>query len=371
MKKILFVLPTDSSKGGAESVLRLIARELSKDQEIRIDILFSTKNVYHGWDNLRSRHNVSLRFSRPKSVWFGIPRLFLNLICLRKQKFDICFTSHTDMTGIVGFLRRLHLLSIDKFVARESCSVFLRYRKLPLRFKIHHKLGYPAIDLLICQTQEMKKQFMERASQLTREIGRIEVLPNPIDLEQIKEEIQKPVETNFSSSYRYIVAAGRLISIKGFEQLIKAFSILHKESAFEDTRLVILGEGDRRNYLENLVKELHLESLVELRGNVENVYPYFHQAELCVISSLLEGFPNVLLQMISQCNRVVSTRCAGGIESLDGIITCPPNQEDALYRAIKEGLVLKDNINRDLFNQELNRRAAPIFVQKIHTLIEE
>lgn len=368
MRQILLILPTDSVKGGAETVLHLIAKEFATDQNTQLTVAFLTKKLCHGWDRLGELPNVSLVFTKSKNVWMGIPKLVLNLIGLR-IKFDICFTSHTDMTGIAGLLKRLHLLSIQTFVARESCSVFLRYKKPPLRFRIHHILGYPALNLLICQTQRMKEQFIQGAPRLARRIQAIDVLPNPIDLDQIRANEQKPPHTNLAPSFRYIVAAGRLIPIKGFDLLIKAFALLRKETKFEDTRLVILGEGECRRSLETLTCELNLNNEIELIGNVENVYPYFRQATLCVVSSLLEGFPNVLLQMMSQCDRVVSTLCAGDIDTIDGILTCPPNQVSPLYEAMKESLEKDTAGNRQLFNQTLNDRSITLFIQKLNNLI--
>lgn len=371
MRQILLILPTDSVKGGAETVLHLIAKEFATDQNTQLTVAFLTKKLCHGWDRLGELPNVSLIFTQSQSVWRGMPKLILNLIRLRGRKFDICFTSHTDMTGVAGLLKRLRVLSIQTLVARESCSVFLRYKRPPLRFRIHHALGYPAVNLLICQTQTMKEQFIKGAPQLAKRIQAIEVLPNPIDLAQISDAAQKSVQTCLSPSYRYIVAAGRLIPIKGYDLLIKAFALLHKESQFEDTRLVILGEGASRQTLERLIQELQLEHAVELRGNVENVYPYFRQATLCVVSSLLEGFPNVLLQMMSQCDRVVSTLCAGGIDTIDGVLTCPPNQVSSLYKVMKESLEEESAAeNRPLFNRELNERSITLFMQKMNALID-
>ena len=370
MRQILLILPTDSVKGGAETVLHLIAKEFATDQNTQLTVAFLTKKLCHGWDRLGELPNVSLIFTKSKNVWMGIPKLVLNLIGLR-IKFDICFTSHTDMTGIAGLLKRLHLLSIQNFVARESCSVFLRYKRPPLRFRIHHAFGYPAVNLLICQTQRMKEQFIQGAPRLARRIQAIEVLPNPIDLDRIRANEQKPTHTKFAPSFRYIVAAGRLIPIKGFDLLIKAFALLRKETKFEDTRLVILGEGASRQTLERLIQELQLEHAVELRGNVENVYPYFRQATLCVVSSLLEGLPHVLLQMMSQCDRVVSTLCAGGIDTIDGVLTCPPNQVSSLYKVMKESLEEESAAeNRPLFNRELNERSITLFMQKMNALID-
>ena len=80
----------------------------------------------------------------------------------------------------------------------------------------------------------------------------------------------------------------------------------------------------------------------------------------------MEGFPNVLLQMMSQCDNVVSTICAGGIDQIAGLITCEPNNVDALYQAIKLSLETEDTAkNRPLFDQELESRSISSFIAKI------
>ena len=125
MRQILLILPTDSLKGGAETVLHLIAKELATDSDTQITIAFLTARIYHGWDRLGELPNVSLIFTQSQSVWRGMPKLILNLIRLRGRKFDICFTSHTDMTGVAGLLKRLHQ-SIDLPNANDEGAVYPR-----------------------------------------------------------------------------------------------------------------------------------------------------------------------------------------------------------------------------------------------------
>ena len=138
----------------------------------------------------------------------------------------------------------------------------------------------------------------------------------------------------------------------------------------KNLKLVILGVGEEEEHekLVNQIQELRLEDRVILYGYVKNVYPIFNKAELCVVSSRIEGFPNVLLQMMSQNNNVVSTKCAGEISNIEGIYTCETHNADALKIAMENGL---SNVidNRNLhFNKYIELRSIDNFVE---TMIEQ
>ena len=119
-------------------------------------------------------------------------------------------------------------------------------------------------------------------------------------------------------NFEFICAAGRLIPIKGFSLLINAFKPIVEKR--KDLKLVILGEGPERDNLQKQIHQLGLEGSVILMGHVANPYVYFKYAKVCVVSSIEEGFPNTLLQMIALNTLVVSTLCAGGIAEIPSIL---------------------------------------------------
>jgi glycosyltransferase involved in cell wall biosynthesis len=129
--------------------------------------------------------------------------------------------------------------------------------------------------------------------------------------------------------------------------------------------LVILGDGAQKLRLTNQVNQLGLEGEVYLHGFVDNVYPYFKYAKLCVVSSRVEGFPNVLLQMMSQNNKVVSTKCAGGIEDIKGVFIAETDNVGSLETAIKLCLEADTSVNDYIFQQYLKDRSIDNFSLKI------
>ncbi len=136
-----------------------------------------------------------------------------------------------------------------------------------------------------------------------------------------------------------IVAAGRLNPQKDFETLIRAFALVRER---RKARLLILGEGPERQSLEFLVSSLGLEQDVVLPGYTDDPLPYFCEASLFVMSSIYEGFPNVLVEALACGAPVVCTDCESGPREIlqDGRLgpLVPIKNPDRLAEAITQVL---------------------------------
>lgn len=355
-QRILIALPNDHL-GGAEQYLKMVAEFFFK-KGYQIDIYFLKRRESGAWDP-QETNDFRLHFTSCTREKYGVWALTKALWINRKTPYQYAFTSHIHLNSFIALLRKLTIVKSDYHIARESTSTFERYRGLKLLlFKWQYKLNYHKIDLLICQTDFMRDQLKKALPGLVNSIN-VKTIPNPINLKNSKmlNGVQLPAFNNF------IVSAGRLIPEKGFDILIEAFYKLQQD--FSGLNLVILGEGQLRHDLENKIIALGLENQVYLPGFVDNVYPYFNQAEMCVVSSRIEGFPNVLLQMMSQNEKVVSTKCAGGIEDIKGIGIAETNDINSLYSSMKKTLKTETWVNRNIFDKELKSRSIDSFVEKI------
>ena len=106
-----------------------------------------------------------------------------------------------------------------------------------------------------------------------------------------------------------LVAAGRLATWKGFADLIRAMKILTQSRM---ARLMILGDGPLRAELQALIDDLGLSDVVHLLGYVDNPLKYFTRADVFVLSSHVEGLPNVLVEAMMCGCTPVSTDCPTG-----------------------------------------------------------
>jgi len=113
-----------------------------------------------------------------------------------------------------------------------------------------------------------------------------------------------------------VLAAGRLTPQKDYPTLLKAFARI---AARRPCRLIVLGEGECRDRLEGLVRDLKLTDSVSMPGWVENPFAFMSRAALFVLSSMHEGLPGVLIQALACGCPCVSTDCpAGPAEILEG-----------------------------------------------------
>jgi glycosyltransferase involved in cell wall biosynthesis len=166
------------------------------------------------------------------------------------------------------------------------------------------------------------------------------IINNPVDIENSRKQLEKKKEFHWYKKIEnenYFISVGRLVKQKDYPTLIKAF---RKYRDKKHGKLVILGEGDDRVYLENLIIELDLVDDVLLPGYIDNPFPYVANASLFIMSSLWEGFGNVLIEALAVGTPVLSTNCPSGPSEIInhndyGILVEPDNVDRLAEEMIK------------------------------------
>ena len=140
---------------------------------------------------------------------------------------------------------------------------------------------------------------------------RIVVIRNPNVTPDLAAAARRPVDHPWfgDGGPPVVLGIGGLRDAKDFPTLLRAFATAR---AARPCRLVILGEGRRRDALEALARRLGVAADVALPGFVADPYPYLARARLFVLSSLWEGSPNVLVEALALGTPVVATDCASG-----------------------------------------------------------
>ena len=174
------------------------------------------------------------------------------------------------------------------------------------------RLAYPLANHVIAVSEGV-------GSDLVRNFGvarrRIEAIPNPLDLDQIASDARE--EPELSLPPRFMVSVGRLVSAKGFGDLIDAYAVARPEIP-----LCILGEGPDRARLEARIAALGLADHITLPGYIRNPFAVVGRAELFVSASHCEGFPNAMAEAMALGLPVVATDCPSGpAEILEGVET--------------------------------------------------
>lgn len=136
-----------------------------------------------------------------------------------------------------------------------------------------------------------------------------------------------------------VLTVGSFKEAKNLPLLLKAFK---RSLDRVDAQLMILGDGDQRQQLEQLADKLDISDLVIMPGFQVDTSPFYLTADLFVLSSIREGLPTVLIEALSAGLPVVSTDCKSGPSEIlsDGEFgtLVPVNDEVALSEAIIEAL---------------------------------
>ena len=229
------------------------------------------------------------------------------------------------------------------------------------RARILRRLNNYTQIVAICEemAQEIKTIFPELSS-------KVKVVYNFIDEEKIKLKMKedKKLEEELSKE-KYCISVGRLSEPKDYETTIKAFKCL-KERGIKE-KLFIIGDGDLKEKLNKLIKELELEEQIFLLGMKENPYLYMKNADILIHSSRKEGFPMVLLEgMCIGVPIICSNFKTGAYELIEkeknGEMFEIGNHEDL---ANKIESLLKNNELRKNYSEKSKKFVEKFYIEKI------
>lgn len=190
---------------------------------------------------------------------------------------------------------------------------------------IARKLAARYCDSIVTLTERDKKYWLEG----THHKSQITAIANPCPF-----PVQKYIR---EENTKIVLAIGRLNHQKGFDLLLEAWIQVNK--VMPDWKLKIVGNGEERAKLTEIIEKNKLFSSVELVGSTNNVSIYYQQAEILCLSSRFEGFPMVLLESLAFGLPVVGFNCdTGPSEILEGTgsILVPENDVNKLALSLTE-----------------------------------
>ena len=191
---------------------------------------------------------------------------------------------------------------IESHVCMSDIRNELKHKNFAIRYiaKIIDNKSFDYLDKATCLvtlTESDKKEWEKRT------IIPIYVIPNFIS--QIPDHC-----TSYSERPNRILSVGRLTNQKGFDYLIKSWSIIaHK---FPTWRIDIFGHGELHNYLHNMIIEHNLLQSVKINIPTDNIYNEYENSSIYVMSSLYEGFGLVLVEAMSCGVPCISFDCPNG-----------------------------------------------------------
>jgi GalNAc-alpha-(1->4)-GalNAc-alpha-(1->3)-diNAcBac-PP-undecaprenol alpha-1,4-N-acetyl-D-galactosaminyltransferase len=218
--------------------------------------------------------------------------------------------------------------------------------KLPFLSESLRKIFYKKATGVISQTSFAKNILYKKTK-----AKNIKVIHNPVNaVEKVKCEQKKR-----------IVSIGRLEKVKGHKFLIEAFAKVNDKS----WELSLVGDGDERIYLENLADKLGVRNRIIFHGHLQDFSLQLSEAQIFVLPSLKEGFPNALIEAMSVPLACISGDFFAGSneiveEGINGLIVRPGNVDDLSFA-----------LNRLIENESLREKIAKNGVKVRETLAFE
>ena len=332
MKKIALFI-SSLQKGGSERVMVNLAEYFYRQgtevvvvtqykKETEYDIIPEIRRVYSEPDEELLQGNRAnkfmVRFRYLRNIW-------------KTEKPDV----------ILAFLGKNNLMAIAtsrflpvKTVVSVRGEPTMEYEGRFMQFLA--KTIFRFADGIVLQTQ-MVMEFFPKSVQ-----RKAIVLPNPLNPLFLKKK-QNAEKENI------IVAAGRLDDNKNHAMLIHAFARIASE--YPNIKLIIYGEGECREQLEQLIEEKELTDRITLPGSVTDIADRIAKARIFTLTSNTEGMPNSIMEAMALGIPVISTDCPCG-----GPATLIRDGENGLLIPVGDAYALADAMRQILSNPVLEHK---------------
>jgi glycosyltransferase involved in cell wall biosynthesis len=329
-KKVLFVI-WGLRPGGAERVFVNIVNNIQGDIQPFVVVLGNKEGFAH-----ELKDSLEVYYLNKKNRWDVFWLVIRLASIMREKKPDVILSFGYYANHLVVWTGHIFGIKIPICIREQTeTTSSLNRANLPVIRKNLLKMTYKKADKVIAVSYKLKNSLINRYG-LKRD--NIKVIYNPVDLNKMTTFASEDVAHPWfhEQDIRLIVAVGRLVEAKGFSYLVDAFSFVLK--TIENVRLIIIGEGDGRLILEKMIFQLGLKDKVALLGYQRNPYKFMARSDIFVLSSIYEGFPNVLLEAMACGVPVISTSCPSGPDEIindqvNGLLV-PVGSEESMAKAM-------------------------------------
>ncbi|HAS8154965.1 glycosyltransferase [Vibrio vulnificus] len=173
---------------------------------------------------------------------------------------------------------------------------------------------YGKCDHIINQCQAMRDDLISVFPHLA---DKTSVIYNPVA--KHVEEYARANDLSKAGKQNYLLCVGRLEEQKAFHYAIEGFAGIANE--FPSLRLKIVGQGSLEQSLKQCAHNFGVADRVDFEGFQADVIPYYIHAKATLLTSLYEGFPNVLIESITLGTPVIAFDCPSGPREIiqDGV----------------------------------------------------
>jgi len=311
MKQKLLLTINSLRSGGAERVVSQLLNHLQNDFEIHLALY----NKVIEYDIPAGINIIDLKQSEADNQLLTL--LKLPLLSYRLSR----YCKKNGISHSVAFLNRpCYINALMKnwwgyrgrivMCERTYQSAMLQTKDPVSRAitKFLVKYSYRNADLVLANSEATKKDLEENLQVSTP----IQVIHNPIDIEELQVKMKEPVSMEFSPDIFYFVSVGNFRKEKNYPLLLDAFAAIKDPNC----KLLLVGGGYLEDELKKKVSTLGMGSGIIFCGRDNNPFKYMQHSDCFVMCSDVEGFPNVLLEAVACGKPVISTDCKSGPREL-------------------------------------------------------
>ncbi|MCD8118094.1 MAG: glycosyltransferase family 1 protein [Lachnospiraceae bacterium] len=323
MKRVLQVLGS-LQRGGAEAMIMNIYRVIDKNR-VQFDFLVKER-VENGFEEEVIALGGRI-FCVPSPKKIGIYKYIKNQIAVMKENGPYeAVHSHVNYDSGISLLSAA-IAGIKRRISHSHNTEFPE----SINVKIGKALiGIVATERLACGKEAGVALFGKR---------KFIVFPNAIDTSKylpVSDEKEREIarELQIDKNTFNICHVGRFNVQKNHVFLIDVIAAFAEKTS--DFKLYLLGEGELRITIEELVREKHLQDKIVFCGSVDNVSDYLHVVDCFVLPSNFEGLPVSLVE--AQCaglQCLVSEHITTEVDFKVGLLKYIPldvnRWEEALY----------------------------------------
>lgn len=297
MKNLMMII-TKLSNGGSERAISLLADSLSKYYNVKLVTFDNSNQDYNPNVEVIDLRTKSSKNKLKKIINF-IKRFYKVRKIKRLYKID-CTISFLPGPNVINCMTKNKdkiIVSVRNIQSKKGKNFFR---------DIANQISFSKADKIITVCEAAKKDIINHYN-VNKE--KILTIYNTYDKDEIDSKKIEKIDEEELKNKRLVIAIGRLIYQKGQWYLIRAFKEVCEK--LPDARLVILGRGELKDFLQEVIKVNNLEGRVFLYGYKKNPYKYLYNSSVFVLPSLFEGMSNTLLEAMACEVPIITTDCEG------------------------------------------------------------
>ena len=290
--------------GGSEKVVSLLLDELTKYYDVTLILFYEVIKIPINKNAkviILSKKGETFKTSKLSKAYDHIRFLFRYQKVLKSENIEVS-VSFLARQNIMNGIAKMFNKNL-KTIISERCFPSIMYkddRTTSILTKFLIPFFYNKNDKLFSNSIYINNDLI---SNYNIKID-ASVIYNPILTERRKPRLESynDLEKIFKT-----VTVGRLVPVKNQKSIIKSMSLLPSNFYFE-----LYGGGELLEELQSQAEELEISERVHFHGNVSSITEHIVSNHCFVLSSLTEGFPNVVLEAMSVGLPVIATNCMSG-----------------------------------------------------------